>query len=230
MKFDPEDVKLVESLDDMTRERLAFISERIRRRSFSPEDVRIRLMGLKVPERIVQALMYAAANRKPERQVYPHFNPGIIPTPNPKKPKENYAIVVFSKEAEYIEDRETGKRTCLGHTYRGSWDVDKRFFVKSFSGKEIEFTKNEKEACKFYDDKMCDACLSELIRKHHVYTIAIWDDGSECVHYPNEHWWRNGCLQPSFINRDGVGAFYEENIRFNSSKGWEEHVWEEREK
>ena len=227
MKFDPEYIKLVGSLDDMTRERLAFIGERIRRRSFSPEDVRIRLMGLKVPERIVQALMSAAANRKPEIPVYPTFKPGIIPAP---KSKENYAIVVFSKEAEYIEDRKTGERTCLGHTCRGSWDPTKRFFVKSFTEKEIEFTKNEKEACKFYDDKMCDACMSELIRKHHVYTIAIWDDGSECVHYPNEHWWRNGCLQPSFINRDGVGAFYEENIRFNASKGWEEHVWEEREK
>lgn len=227
MKFDPEYIKLVESLDNMTRERLAFISERIRRKSFSPEEVRLRLMGLKVPSRIVQALMSAAANRKPEKPVYPTFKYDSIPTP---KPKENYAIVVFSKEAEYIEDRKTGERTCLGHTCRGSWDSTKRFFVKSFTGKEIEFTKNEKEACKFYDDKMCDACLSELIRKHHAYTIAIWDDGSECVHYPNEHWWRNGCLQPSFINRDGVGAFYEENIRFNVSKGWEEHVWEDREK
>jgi hypothetical protein len=225
--FDPEDIKLMESLDDMTRQRLAFISERIRRGSFSPEEVRLRLMGLKVPARIVQAFVCATANRKPERQVYPHFNSGIIPTP---KPKENYAIVVFSKEAEYIEDRKTGERTCLGHTCRGSWDSTKRFFVKSFSGKEMEFTNNEKEACKFYDDKICDACLAELIRKHHVYTIAIWDDGSECVHYPNEHWWRNGCLQPSFINRDGVGAFYEENIRFNGSKGWEEHIWEDREK
>lgn len=227
MKIDPEYIKLVGSLDDMTRERLAFISERIRRRSFSPEEVRLRLMGLKVPSRIVQALMSAAANRKPERPVYPAFKYNRIPTP---KPKENYAIVVFSKEAEYIEDRKTGERTCLGHTCRGSWDSTKRFFVKSFTGKEIEFTKNEKESCKFYDDKICDACLSELIRKHHAYTIAIWDDGSECVHYPNEHWWRNGCLQPSFINRDGVGAFYEENIRFNASKGWEEHVWEERER
>ena len=222
-----EDIKLVGSLDDMTRERLAFIGERIRRGSFSPEDVRLRLIGLKVPARIVQALMSAAASRKPEKPVYPHFNSDIIPTP---KPKENYAIVVFSKEAEYIEDRKTGERTCLGHTCRGSWDSTKRFFVKSFTGKEIEFTKNEKEACKFYDDKMCDACLSELIIKHHAYTIAIWDDGSECVHYPNEHWWRNGCLQPSFINRDGVGAFYEENIRFDISKGWEEHVWEDRER
>jgi hypothetical protein len=227
MKIDSEYIKLVESLDDMTRERLAFISERIRRRSFSPEEVRLRLMGLKVPSRIVQALMSAAANRKPERPVYPTFKYDRIPTP---EPKDNYAIVVFSKEAEYIEDRKTGERKCLGHTCRGSWDSTKRFFVKSFTGKEIEFTKNEKEACKFYDDKMCDACLSELIRKHHAYTIAIWDDGSECVHYPNEHWWRNGCLQPSFINRDGVGAFYEENIRFNASKGWEEHVWEERER
>ena len=33
-------------MDDMTRQRLAFISERIRRGSYSPEEVRLRLVGL----------------------------------------------------------------------------------------------------------------------------------------------------------------------------------------
>lgn len=228
MKFDPEYIKLVESLDNTTRERLAFIGERIRRRSFSPEDVRIRLMGLKVPEHIVQTLISAAANKKAERPVYPRFKDNCVHEPKPKK--EEYAIIVFSKIAEYIEDDKTGDKTCLGHTCRGAWRSENCYFVKSFTGKDMEFTHKEKEAYKFHDDKECDACMSELIRKHHVYTVAIWGNGFECVHYPNHHWWRNGDLQPSFIHRDGVGAFYKENIRFSYSKGWEEHVWEEREK
>jgi hypothetical protein len=51
-KFHLEDIALVESLDENTRKRLAFIIERIRRRSYTPEDVRMRLVGLKVPTSI----------------------------------------------------------------------------------------------------------------------------------------------------------------------------------
>lgn len=210
--------------------KIAFVAERVRRRSYSPEDVRRALFGLPIDQSIVISLMKAAADRKPERPVYPEFTTAPRrPRPLPK-PKEEYAIIVFSKVAEYVERSDTGKRESLGHTYRGAWRNENRYFVKSFTGKDIEFTREEKEALKFHDDKQCDACMAKLIMEHKVYTIAIWDNGSECVHYPNEHWWRNDTLQPSFINRDGVGDFYNENIRFDIRKGWIEHKWEDNEK
>lgn len=210
--FHPEDIALVEGLDANTRKQLAFIAERIRRRSYSPDEVRMRLMGLKVPARIVQAFMMAAANRKPEKPVYPHFKESYLL--KAKKPKEEkYAIIAFSNVPEYDNNGNAW------HTYWGGnhWN---RQFVKSFTGKDIEFTKEEKEAYKFKDDHTCDACMAKLIMEHHAFTIALWEKGSMMVHYPGEHWADNDYLIPSFINRDGVNAFQAEGIVFDRRRGW----------
>ena len=212
MNYHPEDIALVEGLDANTRKQLAFIAERIRRRSYSPDDVRMRLMGLKVPERIVQAFVMAAANRKPEKPVYPHFRP--TPIPKPEKPKpEKYAKIAFTLVPEYDNEGRPW------HSYWGGW-LDNRQFVKSFSGKDIEFTRDEKEAYKFTDDHTCDACMAKLIIDYKAWTIAIWEKGSQMVHYPGEHWADNDYLIPSFINRDGVNAFQAEGIVFDRRRGW----------
>lgn len=102
----------------------------------------------------------------------------------------------------------------------GAWKNENRLFVKSFVNNKVEFTYNEEEAKNFFSDKECDECMAQLILQHNVWTIAIWSKTAECVHYPNEHWKDNGCLQPSFIHRKGVEDFYKENIKFDNKKGW----------
>jgi len=220
--FNPEDIRAIEGLNDRTIKYLAFIAERIRRGTYSTNDVERKLVGLPIPREIKEAFVLAAANRKSEKPVYPHFD--YSPMPKPEKPKrEKYAIIVFSNVPEYDSE---GK---AWHTYWGGNHWNRRF-VKSFTGKDIEFTKNEKEAYKFKDDHTCDACMAKLIMEHNAFTISLWEKGSMMVHYPGEYWWRNDYLIPSFINRDGVNDFYKENIRFSHSNGWEHYEWKESEK
>lgn len=189
---------------------VAFVAERVRRGTYSPEDVRRQLFGRKnVDQATVQRLMEAAANRKPEPPMLPIF------TYKPPKPKpQNYAKIALSLVSEYDSE---GKAM---HTYWGAWHLENRLFVKSFTGKDIEFTREEKEAYKFTDDHMCDACMAKLIMEHHAFTIALWERGSQMVHYPGEHWWDNGFLVPSFINRKGVSEFQKEGIAFDRRRGW----------
>ena len=187
---------------------LEFVAERVRRGSYSPDDVKRQLFGRGVDEAMAM-LMKAAADRRIERPVYPPFIP-----PKPKPKSQKYAKIALSLVPEY----DTEGRAL--HTYWGALHLENRLFVKSFSGKDIEFTKEEKEAYKFTDDHTCDACMAKLIMEHHAFTIALWDKGSYMVHYPGEHWRDNDYLIPSFINRKGVKEFYEEGILFDRRKGW----------
>ena len=200
-------------------QKLAFVTERIRRGSYSPDDVKRSLLGLPIDPSVAASLMQSAANRKPERPVYPVF------TEN----KSKWVKLVFCKEAEYITNSE-GKRVCLGHHCQVSWDFSKRLFIKSFSGKDIEFTRDEKEACYFKTDKECDACMAKLVMEHNAYTIAQWDSGGQMVHYPGDHWYDNDFLIPTFIERNGVEDFYKENIKFDRNKGWIAHKWKNKDK
>lgn len=210
--YNPENVKMVEGLNPNTIRKLVFIAERIRRGTYSPEDVKMRLLSLKIPEEMRQAYIWAAANRKPEKPVYPDFKESYLL--KAKKPKEEkYAIIAFSNVPEYDNDGNAW------HTYWGGNHWNRRF-VKSFSEKGIEFTREEKEAYKFKDDHTCDACMAKLIMEHNAFTIALWEKGSMMVHYPGEHWADNGFLIPSFINRNGVNDFYKEGIAFDRRRGW----------
>ena len=216
--------------EERIAQKLAFVAERIRRGSYSPEDVKRSLLGLPIDQSVVTALIQAAANRKPERPVYPVFtNTPRRPRPIVNKNKSKWVKLVFCKEAEYITNDE-GKRVCLGHHYQGSWDFSKRLFIKSFSGKDIDFTRDEKEACYFKTDKECDACMAKLVMEHNAYTIAQWDSGGQMVHYPGDHWYDNGFLIPTFIERKGVGDFYKENIKFDRNKGWIAHEWKNKDR
>ena len=213
------------SQEEHIARQLAFVTERVRRGSCSPDDVKMRLIGLPIDQSIVISLMKAAANRKPEKPVYPKFNTTPRrPRPVVKKDKTKWVKLVFCNEAEYITNSE-GKRVCLGHHCQGSWDFSKRLFVKSFTRKDIEFTKDENEACYFKTDKECDACMAKLVIEHEAYTIAQWDSAGQMVHYPSEHWYDNDLLIPTFIERNGVGDFYKENIKFDRKRGWITHEW-----
>ena len=205
-------------MDNRTIKQLEFIAERIRRRSYSPQDVERSLLGLPIPKEVKEMFMLAAANKISEKPVYPVFQ-----NPKPKPKREKYAIIVFSTTPEYDSEGRAW------HTYWGG-DTWNRRFVKSFDGKNIEITREEKEAYKFKDDHECDECMAKLIREKNAFTIALWEKGSQMVHYPGEHWWNNDFLIPSFINRKGVNDFFKENIRFSHRNGWEHHVWEEKEK
>lgn len=116
--------------------------------------------------------------------------------------------------------QEDGYEGNLAHTYMGAWKNENRLFVKSFINNKVKFTYNEEKAKNFFLDKECDECMAQLVLQHNAWTIAIWSKTAECVHYPNEHWKDNGCLQPSFIHRKRVEDFYKENIKFDRKKGW----------
>ena len=120
--------------------------------------------------------------------------------------KMNNCKVVFSREKDYTGN---GKEW---HTCRCESD---RWFVKEYEEGRIELTRDEDEAMRFFSDGDVDECMKVILEKYHPWTLAIWDyvgdrGVSECVHYPNGHWWENGDLQPSLMNKS-VGDWKREH-------------------
>ena len=190
---------------------LALVIDRVNRGKYTPEEVQMQLCGRGYDPMVIEYLCKCSETIRSEK---PQPIPKSIFSPPPPRPKKrNYAKIVIAKDPEYHTDG------TAWHSYWGGW-FGNRFFVKSFKDGKVELSKEEKDACKFYDDRECDECMARLIIDHHVWTISIWEDGFQGVHYPNNHWCDNGFLQPSFINREDVGAFHREGIVFNQRQGW----------
>lgn len=116
-----------------------------------------------------------------------------------------YTLIVLCKKPEYLD----GKK--LGHTYFGAHFPENQLFVKYYDGCNVQFTRKEDEAYKFYEDEECTKCMVLIRDKYHPYTIANWeyDKGhklfkwrrplTQNVAYPNYHWGCFGNLQPCLM-------------------------------
>lgn len=116
-------------------------------------------------------------------------------------------VIVFSIEPSYYND---------GSPYHSCLCENNRWYVKSFEDGRLEITKNEEEADVFFSDKLVDECMQYIITNKKPWTISIWEYNgnkavSECVHYPNEHWWNNKNLQPSLMNKSVADWMKEHN-------------------
>ena len=106
-------------------------------------------------------------------------------------------IIVFSINHDfYSNGREHHSYSC----------ENDQWYVKSFKNNKLVKTRNEDEAYQFFTDKEVDECMEYILSHECPWTIADWEFKgntivSECVHYPNEYWGVNGCLQPSLMNK-----------------------------
>ena len=190
---------------------LKLVIDRVNRGMYSPAEVFKSLCGRGYDPLVIDYLCKCSEVISSEKaKPIPRFTDH---TPTPPRVREKYAKLVIAKDPEYHSDG------SAWHSYWGGWN-DNRYFVKSFIDGHVELSKNENEAYKFHDDRECDECMAKLIMEHHVWTIAIWDDGSQCVHYPNNNWYNNDFLEPSFINRRGVNEFEKEGVVFDRRRGW----------
>ena len=106
-------------------------------------------------------------------------------------------IIVFSIDHTFYSDEREH------HSYGCEND---QWYVKSFKDNKLIKTRNEDEAYQFFSDKAADECMEYILSHEHPWTIANWEfKGNtiicECVHYPNEYWSQNKCLQPSLMNK-----------------------------
>ena len=111
--------------------------------------------------------------------------------------KTRSSIIVFSMNPDYHSD---------GSQRHDYFCENDRWFVESFKDNNLKITRTEQDAHQFFSDKEVDECMEYILSHKQPWTISIWEfKGNtavcECVHYPNEHWSQNKCLQPSLMNK-----------------------------